>query len=70
MKSQQEFFELTLNIEDSRISAVELIAYLSNAEKLFKSINQTLNAKYAVGYDDISIDILALEKGSFRDIQK
>lgn len=64
--SQQEFFELTLNVEDCRISAVELIAYLSNTEKLFKSINQTLNAKYAVGYDDVSIDVLALEKGSFK----
>lgn len=64
--SHQEFFELTLNVEDSRISAVELIAYLSNTEKLFKSINQTLNAKYSVGYDDVSIDVLALEKGSFK----
>lgn len=63
---QQEFFELTLNIEDSRLSAFELIGFLSNTEMLFKSINQTLNTKYAVGYDSVSIDVLALEKGSFK----
>lgn len=63
---QQEFFELTLNIDDSRISAIELIGFLSNTEELFKSINQTLNSKYAVGYDSVSIDVLALEKGSFK----
>lgn len=63
---QQEFFELTLNIDDSRISAIELIGFLSNTEELFKSINQTLNSKYTVGYDSVSIDVLALEKGSFK----
>lgn len=63
---QQEFFELTLNIEDSRISTSELIELLSNTDALFKSINQTLNTKYSAGYDSISIDVLALEKGSFK----
>lgn len=64
--SQQEFFELTLNIENSRISTSELIELLSNTDALFKSINQTLITKYSVGYDDISIDVLALERGSFK----
>lgn len=63
---QQEFFEISLNVEDSRISAIELIGLLSNTEVLFKSINQTLNSKFSVGYDSISIDVLALERGSFK----
>ena len=62
----QEFFELKLDIEESRISSEELIAYLRNIDKMFKSINNALNAKTAIGYDLIEIDVLALEKGSFR----
>lgn len=63
---QHESFELILNIDTGRISSVDLIAFLSNTNLLFKSINQSLNTKYAVGYDDITIDVLALEKGSFK----
>ena len=62
----QEFFELKLDIEESRISSEELIAYLRNIDKMFKSINNALNAKTAIGYDLIQRDVLALEKGSFR----
>ena len=66
MITQQEFFELKLNIDESRISVEELIGYLDNTATLIKSINQTLNKKYSIGYDDIGVDILALEKGSFK----
>ena len=63
---QDEFFELTLNVEKSSLSVADLVLYLSNTEKLFSSINRTLNAKYSIGYENISIDVLALEKGSFK----
>ena len=62
----QEFFELKLDIEESIISSEDLVAYLRNMEKMFKSINNVLNTKAATGYDLIEIDVLALEKGSFR----
>ncbi len=63
---QQENFELILNIDTSRIPSVDLIRFLSNTDLLFKSINQSLNEKYSIGYDDITTDVLALEKGSFK----
>lgn len=61
-----EFFELRLGIEDSRISSKDLILYLTNIEKMFNSVNKVLNIKDTIGYDSIEIDVLALEKGSFR----
>ena len=63
---QNEYFELTLNVEKSSLSVTDLVMYLSNTEKLFDSINRTLNVKYSIGYENVSIDVLALEKGSFR----
>lgn len=63
---QQENFELILNLESSRISANDLITFLSNTDLLFQSINKTLNCKYNVGYESITIEVLALEKGSFK----
>lgn len=65
-KIQQEFFELCLNTEERSISSRDLIAYLTNANKLIYSINQTLNVKYAVGYDLVEVDVIALEAGSFK----
>ncbi len=63
---QHEFFELTLNTQNNGISSSELIAYLTNTDKLINSLNYTLNTKYAIGFDSIEIDVLALEKGSFK----
>ncbi|MEE1233392.1 MAG: hypothetical protein U0L16_09070 [Phocaeicola sp.] len=63
---QQEFFELRLGIKGYSISTYDLIAYLSDTNKLITSINQTLNTKYAIGFDQIEIDVVALEKGSFK----
>lgn len=50
---QQEFFELRLGIKGYSISTYDLIAYLSDTNKLITSINQTLNTKYAIGFDQI-----------------
>ena len=61
-----EFFELRLGIEDSRISSKDLISYLTNIETMFNSVNKVLNIKDTLGYDSIEIDVLALEKGSFK----
>jgi hypothetical protein len=63
---QQEFFELRLGIKGYSISTYDLIAYLSDTNKLITSINQTLNTKYAIGFDQIEIDVVAFEKGSFK----
>ena len=61
-----EFFELRLGVEDSRISSKDLISYLTNIETMFNSVNKVLNIKDTLGYDSIEIDVLALEKGSFK----
>lgn len=62
-----ETFELVLDtIEESFVSANELVNILTNSQKLLKSINHTLNKKYNVGYDVVDVDILALEPGSFK----
>lgn len=63
---QQEFFELRLGIKGYSISTYDLIAYLSDTNKLITSINQTLNTKYAIGFDQIEIDVVAFEKESFK----
>lgn len=63
---QQEFFELCLNTKGNSISTDDLIAYLTNANKLITSINQTLNTKYSIGFDQIEVEVIALEKGSFK----
>lgn len=63
---QQEFFELCLNTKGNSISTYDLIAYLTNANKLITSINQTLNTKYSIGFDQIEVEVIALEKGSFK----
>ena len=66
LTESQEFFELTLNVETSRVPAAHLIEYLRNTDKLFKSINQTLNEKYAIGYNEITLEVVPFEEGSFK----
>jgi len=66
-----EHFELSLDIEDSRLSSKELRAYLLQLERLVGSINQTLNQYsdldgFGRRYDGVSIDVLAIEHGSFK----
>ena len=63
---KSEKFELALNVEESRISSNELRSYLLQLEKLVDSINETLNNYNGWGYDVISIDVVALERGSFK----
>ena len=63
---QQEFFELCLNTKSHSLSTYDLIAYLTNANKLITSINQTLNVKYCIGFDQVEVDVIALKEGSFK----
>lgn len=66
-KPQVESFTITLNIENSRISSKDLRAYLYHLEKLVDSINQTvIFHNNDMGFDSVSIDVLAIEQGSFR----
>ena len=62
----KEFFQLTLNVQNSHVPVAELIEYLHNTNRLFKGINQTLNEKYAVGYNCIELDVVPFEEGSFK----
>lgn len=62
----REFFELTLNVENSHVPIAELIEYLRNTDKLFKGVNQTLNEKYAIGFNTVELEIVPFEEGSFR----
>lgn len=62
----QEFFELKLNVPNSQVPIAELIEYLKNTDKLFKGVNQTLNEKYAIGFNSIAIEVVPFEEGSFR----
>lgn len=63
---KEEPFEIILDVENNTINVDELINYLSNFESLFKSINETLNSNYAAGADIVWLDVVALEKGSFK----
>jgi hypothetical protein len=62
----KEFLELHLHTESDCIALEQLVLYLKNTEALVKSINQTLNLKYSIGYDDISISICSIKNGSIR----
>lgn len=62
----KEFFELKLNVPNSQVPIAELIEYLKNTDKLFKGVNQTLNEKYAIGFNSIAIEVVPFEEGSFR----
>jgi len=62
----KEFFQLTLNVQDSHVPVAELIEYLQNTNRLFKGINQTLNEKYAIGCNSIELDVVPFEEGSFK----
>ena len=61
----QEFFQLTINVDSRRIPAALLIEFLRNTDKMFKSINYTLNERYAIGYKDLTLEIEPFEEGSF-----
>ena len=61
-----EQFNFILENQDGTISSLDLITYLANLNRLIKSVNHTLNSKYSAGFDQVFIDIVALEKGSFK----
>lgn len=61
-----ETFEIIFESDSHSISSAELISVLENYRMLLKGVNITLNKKYAVGYDLVDYDVLALEPGSFR----
>ncbi len=63
---QVEYFDLILQTDNNAITSLELIKYLSNLESLVKSVNHTLNKQYCIGYDQIQLNVIALEKGSFK----
>ena len=61
-----EHFDFILDNKSGVVSSLELIKYLSNINSLVKSMNHTLNSKYAIGFDQIIIEVEALEKGSVK----
>lgn len=62
----QELFDLILDVDNGMVTSLELIKYLSNLDALMKSINHTLNRQYGIGFDQVELNIIALEKGSFK----
>lgn len=62
----QEEFILTFGVDDSRMPITDLSDLLFKTNKLFMSLNKTLKDSGNSGYDDISINVLAFEKGSFK----
>lgn len=61
-----EHLHFILDNNDGVVSSLELIKYLTNINTLVKSVNHTLNRKYSVGFDQVLLDVIALEKGSFK----
>ncbi len=61
-----EQFNFILENNDGVVSALDLIKYLTNLNTLVKSVNHTLNSKYSVGFDQVLLEVIALEKGSFK----
>lgn len=39
---------------------------MTNLNTLFKSVNHTLNTQYCIGFDQVLLEIVALEEGSFK----
>ncbi len=64
--SSIERFDFILENETGVISSDELITYLTNINLMMKSINHTLNGAYTIGYDQIVVDVEALERGSVK----
>ncbi|MCM1337246.1 MAG: hypothetical protein NC187_06545 [Candidatus Amulumruptor caecigallinarius] len=63
---QQEIFEFILNSKEHSLPLFELSIFLKNLDKLVLSINGTLCKKWNIGYDEIEVSVIALEKGSFK----
>lgn len=61
-----EQFNFILENSNGAISSLDLIKYLTNLNALVKSINHTLNSKYSSGFDQVLLEVVALEKGSFK----
>lgn len=64
-KEYTEELSLIINTNKSRVSAKDLIMYISSYENLVKSLNYALNAKYSFGYEMVQIEIEGLKEGSF-----
>ena len=56
-----ECFNLILEVKEHSISTTELIKYLAETSELFKALNHSLNRYYSCGYDQILIDVEALD---------
>lgn len=56
---------IVFKVDTEEVSVTDLCSYLSNINSLISSINQTLNKDFACGVDQVKVDVLALENGSF-----
>lgn len=62
----EEYFELRLACDYDTIDVQSLIKYLNQANLMVLGINETLNKDYNCGYDDIEVEVYAIEHGSIR----
>lgn len=61
-----EYFEIRLACDCDTIEIQSLIKYLNQANLMIQGINETLNKDYNCGYEDIEVEVYALEHGSIR----
>lgn len=66
MRFSEEFFEIRLMCDTETIDVMSLIKYLNQAQNMVWGINDTLNKVYCSGYDEIDVEVFALEHGSIR----
>lgn len=60
-----EEFSFIINSHSSSLPITELLTYLSNYEELVKSVNHVMNRNGGCGYDQIVVEVVAFQKGSF-----
>ena len=57
---------ISLDVPENDVNNLDLIDIQINLDRLVKSINRTINWEYDLGFDAISLDVIAYEKGSFK----
>lgn len=60
-----EDFNFTINTSTSTVPVSDLLLYLSNYEKMAQSINHILNKNGCLGFDQVTVEVVAFNHGSF-----
>ncbi len=63
---KSEKIVISLDVPKNDVNNLDLIDIQINLDRLVKSINRTIDWEYDLGFDAISLDVIAYEKGSFK----